>query len=686
MATVQVELLVPLERKDCACWVLKQTDPGVIADALQLCEVAYYGVKSSVQNEEVGKRLAIRDEEIGEVRKELQEERKNTHTVTKRLQQSHDEAAHAERTRHDAMLQGLNGEILRLGRQIREQKESDASAAQSEAQALKDSYEIRIARVCSNASQMQQKLEAQFEDNVQVAQQQKENAIQIREAEYEKLKDKLALQRTNHVSEMDTTVSGLRHQLTHEFGQAEKSFRVESERKLELLQSEIQSLTIDVGNRRGSEAVVREETRAHYSEIVVAHENTMKDLRTQLHQFQDEHHREMLQKDERQRQDLEWYRQELSRRQIELVEATKKKDTLSADFTTRIEAMAASNSELMGSLSGTSTAKGRVGEKFVQTVLAGLCLGVYRDDSHTQAQGYADGLWEWQSQTAAPKLSCIVEIKNVAGTLHSMKDIKKWEDDLSTAVSSGRANAGMFFSLAACYPNTQPIHLCMMCGVPVCIASRAENDAIPARSLVELSFRAFAEIFPLLCKQRGEGAEATMQAAVEHIQSIYHDLAKFSKHITTLNRLGNSILKEANGVGTLRDEMVRSIDCLRQRHPVLVYEQTTFQDLNDEQHAAQEDPWASAGALALLDAVATYLDAQTSQKRRYPKTMEQLSNSEEGLGAEAFDFCQTMPNALVVACQRVRQRSARKRARIAGEVSAADIAGEVSAADIAAVL
>ena len=181
-------------------------------------------------------------------------------------------------------------------------------------------------------------------------------------------------------------------------------------------------------------------------------------------------------------------------------------------------------------------------------------------------------MWTWQSTSpSCPQLNCIVEVKN-AKTLHSQKGIEKFHHNLLAAVQSGRANAGLFVSLIARYGGVPPLHLTVTHGVPVCYVSRSESDVLPAQCMVELGFRALASAWPLICRQRGEGVQLTVQAAAEQFEEQLKRCEGLSKHIKDIESMAEKLRRNAQALGKLRDSMVKGVEAVRLAHPTLALE------------------------------------------------------------------------------------------------------------------
>lgn len=124
--------------------------------------------------------------------------------------------------------------------------------------------------------------------------------------------------------------------------------------------------------------------------------------------------------------------------------------------------------------------------------------------------------------------------------------------DLQAAATSDRANAGLFLSLAARCPGKPALHLTLEQGLPVLYASRDEDDATPAASLVQLAFQAMASAWPMICRQRGAGIELSLRAAAEQFEQILGKCEALSKHARSIERSASSLLREAKAIEAAR--------------------------------------------------------------------------------------------------------------------------------------
>jgi hypothetical protein len=292
------------------------------------------------------------------------------------------------------------------------------------------------------------------------------------------------------------------------------------------------------------------------------------------------------------------------------------------------------------------------------------------------AEGYADALWTWTPSAGRP-LSCVVEVKHCAVLQHG-RDLEKFRRDVQTAVQTDRANAGLFLSLSSRVAGMRPLQFALVAGVPVLYASRAAEDALPAAGLVELAFHALAQAWPLLSRRSGEGVERTVLAVAEHFENQLLRCEELSKHVAALTRQGTQILRVANAVARVRDDVVSGITQLRMTHPELAVEaddgpeeeaaggqatgQATGQAARGPPDLAAE-VGTEAGALLLWETeegkgvLAAIKEYKARHYARYPRALADLQLTEAELA-----FVGRVPNALLQATDYLKRRAKRRRA------------------------
>jgi hypothetical protein len=324
----------------------------------------------------------------------------------------------------------------------------------------------------------------------------------------------------------------------------------------------------------------------------------------------------------------------------------------------RLEKLVQQQNDVMTRYSGIST-RGQLGEKTVIDIFSRLQLGEYQDDRMQKEDDFADGLWVWQPSTNTPRLSCLVEVKDTK-VLHSQNDISKFQKNMRAARLSNRANAGLFLSLSARYPGKPSLQITIENNMPVVYASRSEDDAIPVACMVEVAFRAMAEVWPHICRQRGEGVQLSVQAAAEQFEEQISQCESLSKHISKISDVAKTLKNQVTHLERIRDKMIAGIEGVRVNHPSLVPE--ILEDVSSEASAEEiVDPWTTPGALQLIQSIR---DAKRGS--RYPK------EHEVSLKGDAFLFSQQMPNAFLLGVARLKKEYGSKKRRLDDAVNGED--------------
>ena len=236
----------------------------------------------------------------------------------------------------------------------------------------------------------------------------------------------------------------------------------------------------------------------------------------------------------------------------------------------------------------------------------------------------------------------------------------KWQRDLQAATQSKRANAGLFLSLGARYPGKPPLQLTIEHGMPVCYASRTAEGALPASCMIEMAFRAMAEAWPLICRQRGEGVQLTIQAAAEQFEEQLNHCEALSKQICKISKTAKSLAVDAKNLEKIRDSLVQGIEGVRVNYPSLVPElpEDVSVAASEEESA---DPWKAEGAVEFLAAIRA-----AKRGSRYPK------ESEMTFEGDALLFHRKFPDLFDVGVGRIkREFSKRKKRKIEGAPASA---------------
>ena len=264
--------------------------------------------------------------------------------------------------------------------------------------------------------------------------------------------------------------------------------------------------------------------------------------------------------------------------------------------------------------SSDNTAVGKMGEDFVSAVHASMDLGSWEDTSKRPEEGCADAVWTLDFPSSR-KMRALVEIKNVA-TLHSVKDLQKFENDVSQAAKLGSINAAVLVSLRARVPGKKQMDISLRQGIVVAYLSRAADDPLPAETLVRLGFYSMASIWPLLQFHRGDSDQhsSALQNASAFLDEQLLKAQKLSKSIDDLEKQCRNLRRVSVDLKKTRDSMVNGVECLRTQFPQL-------QPECEEPDKGLADPWISPGAQELLRLVVAWKDAHGG---RYPKSWADL--------------------------------------------------------------
>ena len=444
------------------------------------------------------------------------------------------------------------GEIARIEhlhacqiKETREKLEREKSALAQENLQIKNDAK-------SQAQESERRYREERENALEQLREQHRKASTVQEEIFSELEAKLKAARTSKQEAIEEALEKQRRQLNEDASQREHKLNqtVESLRKeLEDIKDSSAKSLLEEMKRRESFQQAKDDLHAKHHESIV----------------------KILQEG-------------IKKRDADIANAEERIAALIGEDRQRLEQLVKQQSDAMTRFSGVAS-RGHLGERIVAHIFARLQLGEYIDESGVPGDGYADGLWVYQPSACVPRLSAIVEVKN-AQMLHSQKDIGKFQRDLLAGVESTRVNAGLFLSLGCRYAGKPPLQLVIEHGIPVCYASREEDDALPVSCMIELAVRSLAEAWPLICRQRGEGVQLTVAAASEQFEKLMQDCQNFSKHIAKITKAAKTQLVEAQQLVKIRDRMVQGIDAVRINHPSLVPE--ALDKNEDEQCTADE--------------------------------------------------------------------------------------------------
>ncbi|MGA1354396.1 MAG: hypothetical protein ACO32I_06445 [Candidatus Limnocylindrus sp.] len=268
----------------------------------------------------------------------------------------------------------------------------------------------------------------------------------------------------------------------------------------------------------------------------------------------------------------------------------------------------------------TGARDGTVGEGLVRAVFDSLRLGgELHDTRHDKTVGCEDFHW------ADGDMRCSVEVKYVKH-IHSQKDMGKHVERIVEASRASKVNCALFLSLRCHIPNTRPIEVRYVSGVPVLYVSGGTH--LTPQCVAEMGFRAMAALWPQLRlstlsdSTAGSGdAERALEACASAsalLERQLNGLSTLCREIEGLTKQAHGLLRTASKLETIRRGMLTDIHSLQVQHPELQVEPLANEDAVEND---TDDERATGAILAFLTA-----------HRRYPKTA-----AEAGVDTENFD-------------------------------------------------
>ena len=214
---------------------------------------------------------------------------------------------------------------------------------------------------------------------------------------------------------------------------------------------------------------------------------------------------------------------------------------------------------IFGSLYGNSSKKGEVGEEFVRQVHSEMELGTLKRTGRVQCTGYADFTWTHEN------IRAIVEVK-MSNYANATRDTCKFREDVRVAVTTGSANAAMYISLVERVEGISKMYLEIMHGIPVLWVSRSVSDDLSARSLVELAFMSFVNVWSRVTSQEHTDVQITLNAIAAHLQDKLADYERMEPHFRALDKTADHIRVQTCQLRSLRDKIVSATYQFRSKH------------------------------------------------------------------------------------------------------------------------
>lgn len=594
--TQVIELRIPQTKKECAKWLQSQT-PDIVADVLCMSQTVYSAMINGISTDNDS--ILKYQQKIQDLQNKHSENiHKNTEMYTKRIDTLNSSHAKAIEKYND-QLQKLEIKLaettssfkLNLNQEIQNQKDLIASETNEQIQQLKTTHQHKLDVITQQYQNQTEHCKRMQEQYTQAAKTQEDDLKRQHQHEIKKLKEQ-------HIQQAD-----------------------------------------ELRRIQGENAIFKEKVRSDFDtekDEYIRQQQKEKDLLyKQLEHEQNRH------KDEK----IFWQRQ-IDGKDQEIKQIHEHGTKMLEEKTNEI-------TTIVRSLTGTTSAIGRMGEKFVSKTHARMNLGTYTDDSHNKNQGYADGTWTLTFHSTTT-LCCIVEDKFVS-ELNPIKDIKKFEDDTRVGAQLGRINASMLFSLTARVPGKPRLSMDMSLGVPTIWASRDADDALPAQALVEMGFLMMAEAWPIISKKHTDenSIHELVQGMANNLECQLLEYEKMDKAIKRIEDTAKVQLKQAEEMKKIQSNLIQNVDAFRMKYPGV----SSLTSMNP-----QLDFWDNQGK-TLMKFMQDYKNSVKGRYGRYyPTTLEQLE-----LPDELYTVVKTIPNAFILAKQKLKNETKRPELKRAHE-------------------
>jgi hypothetical protein len=607
--TAKVELIVPEHRLSCSTW-LRAQPPDLIADCLDLSQCAHNALVREVGKGEASKL----SKEVSSLKAQLlKAEQEAKESTDRAVLASQKKAAAFLEAQKQVWAEELSKEQL--------DKEARVAALKSREDTLKNAFETCESEASQRELALRKRLAAQEDAQEKVLEAERSRLL---------LEHKKALDKDRAAQKLDLVALEERcARVSAELQQVEQRHSLRLAEEKELLKDIAAQQLEQLRQEKSQELAAKTQAFEQQAEAAGKYWAEVQKLNLEIRELCQKHSEELLRlKDEHGQHTKELY--------------------------TERESLA---EKYLSTFRGSTASVGQVGEDFVARVQSELSLGTWIDTSHTAAPGCSDALWEMDFPNCC-KLSALVEIKHTQ-RLHSVHDIKKFSDDVSEAARQGKINCAVLISLATRIQNTRPLHLSFEHGVAVLKASRSADDALPARSLVELALTTLATAWPLVQRRRGERPDESIFCSISELfDSQLTEVTKLSKQADELDKNGRSLQRLAVQLRKTRDALAKGVDTVRIQFPQLV----TAEEEQDE----EGNLWAEPPALALLDAIQQF---KLARHGHYPKSFKELTGS---LSPEvrAFVEAQSVDIKDAVARAKTLVPKGPKRARLAEDEEA----------------
>ena len=397
------------------------------------------------------------------------------------------------------------------------------------------------------------------------------------------------------------------------------------EEYVQTIQRQFEESKIELRKLQGENAIYKESLRIEF-------DKEKDKYLTHYKQEKDIFYQQLSNEQKRYETDKAFWQTQLANKDLEIRQIHEQGTKMLEEKTNEI-------TSVVRSLTGSAAAIGKMGENFVSKIHAQMNLGTYSDDSHIKATGYADATWELPFQST--NLKCLIENKFTT-QIHSVHDIKKFENDTRAAAELGRINASIMFSLSARIPGKPRLNMEMSLGVPTIWASRDADDVLPAQSLVEMGFLMMAEAWPIITKKHTDenSINDLLQGMANNIEIQLKEYEKMEKSIKKIEDTAEQQLKQVKDMRKIQTSLFQNINAFRIRYPAVSSASLML---------PQMDFWENEGYI-LKTAIEEYKNSSKGRNGlRYPAKIEDIT-----LPTDVLQKVRNIPNAFELAVKQLK--------------------------------
>jgi hypothetical protein len=263
MALTNINLKVPTASADCVRWISQQ-EPAVVAEALVLAELSFNAVRREISESETSRLLAAHREQVQDLQQQLQIEQDKAQQIAEELKMSGDAALAADRARHNATVEALQRQIQTTSEAHRITQRLVAE----ENSTLREQIQAMTSEAAKNLKSELHNLREAHETRLACSQEESKRVVDSLQQHVQDLISQLSEARVAQARALEESEVQVRERL-----------EADHARQKDILRGEIASLTAELKNKQGCEALAREEAiRTH----AAVHEMTLQQLREQL--------------------------------------------------------------------------------------------------------------------------------------------------------------------------------------------------------------------------------------------------------------------------------------------------------------------------------------------------------------------------------------------------------------------